>query len=383
MNDGTISDVVPPYWPIYPADPAWGSAYITIAWYIYWYYNDTRVLREHYEPMKRYVEFLSENAEENILFIGRYGDWCSPMCIVSKRTPLELVSTWHYYHDTLFLSKIANILGKDQDYKHYSTKASEIKDAFNKEFLMGTYKYLKISWVDRAISQTSNALPLYLNMVPEDRRQDILNSLIEAIQGHYDYHVDTGIVGTRYIFEVLSDNEYPEIAYKMITQESFPGYGYMIKEGATTLWERWEKLESSGMNSHNHIMLGSVDSWFYKTLAGITALSPGWESLRIKPFIPKNMSYAQAKIYSPKGLVHSAWEKSDKKLKLTVIIPIGCDTEIWFPIDNQNVSIKEKDTIFWQDKKEITTNLPLTLKETKQNYIIYNIGSGYYEFTIE
>jgi alpha-L-rhamnosidase len=169
----------------------------------------------------------------------------------------------------------------------------------------------------------------------------------------------------------------------MITQESFPGYGYMIKEGATTLWERWEKLESSGMNSHNHIMLGSVDSWFYKTLAGITALSPGWESLRIKPFIPKNMSYAQAKINSSKGIIHSAWEKSDKKLKLTFIIPVGSYTEVWLPIENNNISIKEGDTVIWYDKKEIKTNLQLNLREVRENYIIYSVGSGYYEFLIE
>lgn len=356
-GDGSISDVVPPYWPIYPPDPAWGSAYITIAWYVYWYYNDTRVFKEHYESLKRYVEFLSVTAKNNILSMGKYGDWCPPMSIVSKRTPIELVSTWHYYHDTLLLSKIAKILGNDDDYNYYSEKAREIKDAFNKEFLLRTYKYIKISFTDMAISQTSNALPLYLNMVPEGKEKSILNYLIEAITGHYDYHIDTGIVGTRYIFEVLTDNGYPEIAYKMITQESFPGYGYMLKEGATTLWERWEKLESSGMNSHNHIMSGFVDSWFYKTLAGIKSLTPGWETIRIKPFVPEDMNYTQAKINSPKGLIYSAWEKKDGNLKLTVILPIGCTTDIWLPINSKSSSIREGDTIIWQNGEEINTNL--------------------------
>ncbi len=383
-DDGSISDVVPPYWPIYPADPAWGTAYITIAWYLYWYYNDIRVLKEHYKSLKFYVDFLSSNARNNILSVGgKYGDWCPPMCIVSKRTPLDLVSTWHYYHDTLLFSKIAKILGEDYDYNKYSEKGEEIKDAFNREYLMRTYKYIKVSFTDGAISQTSNVLPLYLNMVPEDKEKSILNNLIEAITGHYDYHIDTGIVGTRYIFEVLTDNGYPEIAYKMITQKSFPGYGYMIREGATTLWERWEKLESSGMNSHNHIMLGSVDTWFYKTLAGISSLEPGWNTLQIKPFVPDDMNYATASIDTIKGRIYSAWEKIEDKLVITLKIPVGCKAETWIPIKDIKNEIKEGDRIIWKDGEQPETNSEIEFKELKANYLIISIGSGYYKFSVQ
>ena len=383
-DDGSLSDVVPPYWSIYPADPAWGTAYITIAWYMYWYYNDTRILKEHYKSLKNYVDFLSNNAKDNILTVGgKYGDWCPPMCIVSKRTPLELVSTWYYYHDTLLFSKIAKILGNDNDFNKYTEKAKEIKDDFNREFLMRTYKYIKVSFKDGAISQTSNTLPLYLNMVPENKAKSILNNLVEAIKGHYDYHVDTGIVGTRYIFEVLTDNGYPEIAYKMITQKSFPGYGYMIREGATTLWERWEKLESSGMNSHNHIMLGSVDTWFYKTLAGIRSLEPGWNTLRIKPFIPNDMNYATANIETIKGRISSAWEKIEDELLITLEIPVGCKAETWIPIKNIKSNIKEGDTLIWMDREQNVGKSDIEFKELKNNHVVFSLGSGYYRFSVQ
>jgi len=382
-EDGSLSDVVPPYWPIYPADPAWGAAYAVILWYMYWYYDDIRVLKDHYESLKNYIEFLSINAIDNIITVGsKYGDWCPPMSIVSKRTPLELTSTWYYYHDTLLFSKIAKILGYDNDYNKYTEKAREIKDDFNREFLMRTYKYIRTSFADRAISQTSNVLPLYLNMVPEEKNKSILNYLIEAIKGHYDCHIDTGIIGTRYIFEVLTDNEYPEIAYKMITQKSYPSFGYMIKEGATTLWERWEKLESSGMNSHNHIMSGSVDTWFYKTLAGIKSLAPGWETFRIKPFISEDMNYTQATLNTIKGLIYSAWEKNDLNLKLTIIVPVGCDTEVWVPIKEENPIIKEGNTIIWDNGEKKSDHLDITFKSKEDNYVVFNIGSGYYEFSI-
>ena len=381
-EDGSLSDVVPPYWPIYPADPAWGAAYAVILWYMYWYYGNIRVLKDHYESLKNYIEFLSNNAKNNILSVGgKYGDWCPPMSIVSKRTPLDLVSTWYYYHDTLLFSKIAKILGYDNDFNKYTEKVKEIKDDFNREFLMRTYKYIRTSFADRAISQTSNVLPLYLNMVPEEKEKSILNYLIDAIRGHYDYHVDTGIVGTRYIFEVLTDNGYPEIAYKMINQNSFPGYGYMIKEGATTLWERWEKLESSGMNSHNHIMLGSVDTWFYKTLAGIKSLTPGWETFRIKPFISEDMNYAQASLNTIKGLIYSAWEKNDLNIKLTIIVPVGCDAEVWVPIKEENPIIKEGNTIIWDNEEKKSGHLGITFQSKMDDYVVFNIGSGYYEFS--
>ncbi len=382
-EDGSISDVVPPYWPIYPADPAWGSAYITIAWYMYWYYNDIRILEDHYEPMKQYIDFLAITAVENISPLGRYGDWCPPSNIASKRTPLELVSTWYYYHDTFLFSKIAQILGFEQDFNDYSNRAQEIKNDFNKNFLLRTYKYIKVSPVDRAISQTSNTLPLYSNMVPKDKEKEILSYLVGAIRGHYDHHIDTGIIGTRYIFEVLTDNGYPEIAYKMITQKSFPGYGYMIREGATTLWERWEKLESSGMNSHNHIMLGSVDTWFYKTLVGIKSLEPGWNTLQIKPFVPNDMSYATASIETVKGRIYSAWEKIDNELVITLTIPVGCKAETWIPIKDIKNNIKEGDLLIWKDGEKNMQHRDIDFKELESNYVIVNLGSGYYKFTVQ
>ncbi|MHA2184037.1 MAG: family 78 glycoside hydrolase catalytic domain [Promethearchaeota archaeon] len=383
-DDGSISDVVPPYWPIYPSDPAWGAAYITLAWNVYWYYNDTRVLKEHYDSLKRYIDFLSISAKNNILSIGgKYGDWCPPMSIASKRTPLDLISTWYYYHDTLLFSKIANTLGNEKDRAFYSERAEAIKEAFNQEFLLRTYKYIKVGFTDQAISQTSNALPLYLNMVPENKKKSTLNYLVDAITGHFDHHVDTGIVGTRYIFEVLTDNGYPEIAYRMIIQKSFPGFGYMIREGATTLWERWEKLESGGMNSHNHIMLGSVDTWFYKTLAGIVALEPGWNYIRIKPYIPEDMTNAVGSLKTIRGFISSSWEKTKDILKMNLEIPVGCAAEVWVPIKSKDAIVKEGETILWQNGEESKVVFDIDFKELKDDFVIFNIGSGQYEFKVK
>ncbi|MFX1358558.1 MAG: family 78 glycoside hydrolase catalytic domain [Promethearchaeota archaeon] len=382
-QDGSISDVVPPYWKLYPADPAWGSAYITIAWYLYWYYNDLRILEENYEGMKNYIEFLISKSENNLFLMGKFGDWCPPCSIVSRTTPIELTSSWYFYHDTFYLSKIAEILGKKEDNELYKSKAEEIKNAFNEKFLKVSYETTKLSPVDRSVGQTSNILPLYLNMVPNKKKKKVLSILVNAIREDFDYHFDTGILGTRYIFDTLSENGFPEAVYKMIKQKSFPGYGYMILEGATTLWERWEKLEGGGMNSHNHIMLGSVDAWFYKTLAGITSIQPGWKKVRIKPYIPDDMDYASGSTTTILGIIYSSWEKLNNKIKMTIKIPVGCSADVWIPIEGKNIIIKENDDIIWKPDRESESKNQVKFLNLEEKHIVFNIGSGYYEFLIE
>jgi len=380
--NGSISDVVPPYWKLYPADPGWGTAYITITWYLYWYYNDIQLIEEHYDSLKKYVNFLSSIAKENLVLMGKYGDWCPPRSIVSRKTPVELTSSWYYYHDTLYISKIAKILGKHDDHDFYKTKAEEIKIAFNNRFLKGVYDVVKLSPPDQTISQTSNILPLYLDLVPERKRRYVLKSLVKAIHDEYDYHIDTGIIGTRYIFDTLTENGFPDVVYKMINQKSFPGYGYMIQEGATTLWERWEKLEGGGMNSHNHIMLGSVDTWFFKTLGGIHSLEPGFKTIKIKPYIPSDMSYVRAKLNTLKGLIYTAWEKTAKFFKITIVIPVGCTSEVWVPLVNDHVLIKEGETILWREGNPLDTEKSIEYSGKKDRFVIFKIGSGHYEFIV-
>jgi alpha-L-rhamnosidase len=382
-SNGSISDVVPPYWHLYPADPAWGTAYITIAYYMYLYYDDNRILKDHYDCLKKYVDLLSMMAKESLILIGKYGDWCPPCSIVSRKTPVEFISSWYYYHDVLLFSKIAKIDGNTKDAEFYEKKAEEIKIAFNTKFFGTIYDATRLSPADRTISQTSNTLPLFLNMVPEGKEQRVIKALVQTIREDYDYHFDTGIIGTRYIFDVLSNAGYYEIIYKMITQTSFPSYGYMIKEGATTLWERWEKLEGGGMNSHNHIMLGSVDSWFYKHLCGIQVMEPGWKLIKIKPFIPPDLEYSTASIKSIKGFISVSWEKIKKGLKLRIRLPVGLNAEAWIPLLNNANEIKENGSILWRDGNVVNKSTEIGYIDAKDNCVIFSLGSGDYEFIIQ
>jgi alpha-L-rhamnosidase len=386
-EDGSIPDTVPPYLSrLYPADPAWGAAYVTLAWNLYIFYGDRRVLEEHYDSLKRYVGFLRENAEENIInVLGKYGDWCPPGSIAPKRTSVELTSTWYYFHDTVLLSKIAEVLELEKEAHLYSSRAREIQEAFNKRFLKGgEYEANRFASVDRSPSQTSNVLPLYLDMVPDDQKANVLKRLHDSVVEEQDYHLDTGIIGTRYLLDVLTQNGYEDVAYKVATQKTYPGWGYMLEEGATTLWERWEKITGGGMNSHNHIMLGSVDAWFYRAVAGISCSSAGWERIRIKPYVMGDLKYASAALNTVRGNVRASWKKEPNLFELEVHVPVTSEAEIHIPMLWEQCTVREGEIVIWENgrAKEPGRGALRYVGVTGKS-IVFVVGSGKYLFTVQ
>jgi len=369
-EDGSLSDVVPAYWPIYPADPAWGTAYISIAWELYKFYGDTTIFEEHYDNMKRWVDFLTAHTDESgLVNYYHYGEWCAPGSIQPKNMPWEITSAFYYYHDALVLSEIAKLLGKDGDADDYARLAVEIKSAFNKKFF--NEKQNNYS----STSQTCNVLGLQYNLAPEGTKQDVMDKLIKLIVVDADYHFDTGIIGTKYILDTLDEYGYKNVAYKMMTQEDYPSFGYMIKEGATTIWERWEKLTNKGMNSHNHIMFGTVDAWFYKALAGIQPDSPGFKRITIKPVVPDGLNHASASIKSIYGTISSAWHRDEASFKLDVEIPVNTTARVMLPkldIEGSTVTMNG----------QAVSSLDIR-HDNKEEYYAFEVGSGRYSFEIK
>jgi alpha-L-rhamnosidase len=383
-EDGSLPDLVPPYTGrLYPADPAWSSAYVTIAWLVYMMYGDEDILDEHYESMHRYVTFLRTSAENHIVrLLGKYGDWCPPGSIAPKRTPVELTATWYYYHDTVVLARIARVLGQTKDTADLNALGDEIRDAFNKEFLdNGDYKVNRFAPVDRSAGQTSNALPLYLKMVPPAWEKHVLGRLLQSVVEERDYHLDTGILGTRYLLDVLTQMGHGDVAYKVASQRTYPGWGYMVEEGATTLWERWEKITGGGMNSHNHIMLGSVDSWFYRTLAGISCIQPGWNRIAINPRIFDGLNSAEAAIKTVKGEVGVSWSRDERSMCLECRIPVGSSAEISFPFPWKKMVVTCQGRTIWSngsvDRQDVQ-NGHFVSADAEHAHFVY--GSGRYEF---
>jgi len=385
--DGGLPDTVPPYIEgLYPADPAWGSAYITLAWYQYWFYGDILLLEEHYPSMRKYVEFLKNHAEKHILRkLGKFGDWCPPGSISSKKTTLEFTSTWFYYHDVLLLSRIAGVLENEEDSALYYQLGQDIKNAFNNKFMMEDgYASHRVSQMDKSTNQTSNVLPLYLNMVDEDKKQEILDRLLHSVIVEQDYHLDTGMIGTRYLLDVLTDNGYGEIAYKVATQLSYPGWGYMLEQGATTLWERWEMVTNDNMNSHNQIMFSSVDAWFYKAIAGIKPLLPAWRRIQVLPPHFQGLNYATSKVKTVQGDIRISWQRLQNVFELIISIPVGSQAQVYLPLLWDTAVVKEGSTVLWRNRKwQMDKSDDISFLEANENQLILETGSGYYIFNVE
>jgi alpha-L-rhamnosidase len=373
-EDGSITDTVPHIWGSRPADPAWGTAYPLIAWYMYQYYGDKRILEEHYDGLKKYVEFLRSKVENGLVKYSYYGDW-----VAIDKCPNSLVSSFYYYYDVKILADVARVLGKHQEADAYLKLAAEIKEAFNREFLDPNTKNYAGG------SQTANTLPLFIGLAPDNARGGVWGNLFNDLVYKHDSHLTTGIIGTKYILDVLTAAGNSDLAYDLLTKTDFPSYGYMIKKGATTLWELWQKREGPSMNSHNHPMFGSVGTWFYRALAGINMApdTQAYKKLIIRPQMVRDLTHASGSIYTINGEVSSFWEKADRRVKLEAVIPMGSEAEIYISVFKlRNLKLYEGGTIVWADN-QLKARLPgIENIELKSGNVVIKAGSGKYLFEL-
>jgi alpha-L-rhamnosidase len=284
----------------------------------------------------------------------------------------------------LILSKIALALGRGDEAKEYVRLAEGIRNAFNAVFLgEDQYAATRVSRIDNYPSQTSNVLPLFLDMAPPDKKPKVLESLLRAVVRQQDCHVDTGILGTRYLLDVLTRAGRADIAYRVATQNSYPGWGYMIAEGATTLWERWEKLTGPAMNSQNHIMFGSVDAWFYRTLAGLTLVEPGWKKFQVRPHVVGDLVSAEASLKTVRGPVRAAWSRDASSFSLEVLVPVGSTARVFVPMLFPDGQLTESGKILWRGLKPPDEVPGITPGGSEDNCAVFEARSGAYRFELK
>lgn len=321
--DGMVPTTAPQYISfgnLFDDSPEWGSTLIILPFMYYDQYGDSTLITDNYEPMRRYVDYLTSRADNGIVSHGLgdwydYGPWRAGF---SKNTPVPLVATAHYILDIRLLVRAAEMTGRKEDVKKYSALLKDVTDDFNREF------YKPDSCTYGTGSQTSNALPLYLGLTGKNR-QAVMQSLIDDIKAHGN-RLTTGDVGNRYLFQTLAQNGLNELLYAMLNHYETPGYGFQIRQGATTLTEQWDPRQGS---SWNHFMMGQIDEWLFKTLAGIQN-QPGTHGLRhllIAPTLVGDLQYVKASTASLYGKISVHCSRS----RLDVEIPVGSDATIVLP----------------------------------------------------
>ncbi|MHB8899126.1 MAG: glycoside hydrolase family 78 protein [Thermoguttaceae bacterium] len=300
--------------------PAWDSAFLLIPWYVYTYRGDLKILADHYDRMRLYVDYLAGKAENGIVTIG-LGDWVPADTV----TPNTITSTAYYYVDATIVAQAAGLLGKADDARKYTALADQIRKAFNREFYKGDGLYLNGS-------QTALSCALYQGLVDDSQREAVVTRLAEQVAARND-HLDVGILGAKYLFHALSQNGHHELACRILNQKTPPSYGDWVEKGATTLWEDWQ-----GISSLNHIMFGDVVAWFYQQLAGINADPdrPGFKHVIIRPRPAAGLDHVTASTESMYGTIRSAWKKGPGgSFTLDVTLPPNTTGTVYVPAASQ------------------------------------------------
>ncbi|MCD6596343.1 MAG: family 78 glycoside hydrolase catalytic domain, partial [Bacteroidales bacterium] len=339
----------------------WSSTYITIAWNFYKYYGDTQLLEENYEAMKRYMDFLGSISDHLIIPQGWIGDWGSMVEGWEEGEP-ESIPTAYYFYNSSLMAKIAKVLEKPNDEKHFTQLGVEIKKAYNeKYFNTETNNY-------NDGSQMANAFPIYLDLIPQGKKQAVLENLILDIVENNDTHLTTGVLGTKYMIDALSIAGRSDVAWALATQTTYPSWSEMMKR-FNTMCEFWTLKQS-----HNHVMMGSIDAWFYKTLAGINLDEdhPAYEVFTIKPFLAGGLSYANASVESLRGMISAGWKLTDNSFELKVLVPFNTKALVYVPAT-------EKTRIYEHNSLAKDTE-GVSFIKYENGYHIFEIGSGDYKF---
>jgi len=389
-ENGRIPNTSPTLVGGYGGGVPWGSAYVLIPYWMYQYYDDTRIMEEHYPAMQRYIDYLRNLARENdenpdepyiINDFGSYwlslGEWCAPGGGDGPNHPV--VSTYYYYLDAMLMSRIAEALGRDSDADRYAALADTVKQAFNEKFLNPETNLYGTD----STYQTYQILAYAGNATPENRRDAVLQTVLDDIAAR-DGHLNTGILGTKHLWQVLTNAGHGDVAYTVATQTTYPSYGFWLEKGATTMWEHWD-----GHSSHNHQMFGSVDEFFYKYLAGINAptdgtTTRGYKQITIQPYVPDDLETVEASIETVSGEIASSWENSSDEFRLQVTIPANTTGTIMLPTFGQDdVEVTESRNSVWEGGSYVAGVSGITDASADNEWVTISVESGSYDFRLQ
>jgi alpha-L-rhamnosidase len=378
--DGGIADVAPAYFMYYSDNMSWAGTCLLVAEMLYRQYGDVRSVRKHYPAMKRWLLYMKERYEvDGIMTKDSYGDWCAPPRTIGEgrgksadvKRPSALISTAYYYHFLELMQEFAVLSGHTEDIPFFRTEADKVSKAFNRNYLSEDRRYYGKNTL------TENLLPVAFGIVPGGLEEGILAS-IEKIIGDYGDHPSSGVVGVQWLMRTLSRNEMEDLAFRVATQTTYPSWGYMLENGATTIWELWNgNTAAPNMNSQNHVMmLGDLLIWYYEDLAGIMSHPdyPAFKKIRMRPSFPKGLGHVHASYHSVHGIIESNWTFGRDSLSWQIRVPANTTAEVHLPCHDAG-------QITEGGKPPGDCEGILSWKKEGDGMLV-EIGSGHYHFTV-
>jgi alpha-L-rhamnosidase len=378
-DSGSVPDVAPAFWFTYNDGIVWPSTFVIVPRMLADMYGNLGPVKDLFPALKKWTDYMAGFLKDGIMPRNTYGDWCvppeSPTLIHSKDparvTRGDLISTAYFFYDLGLIARAADLVGESADAARWRELAETLRQAFNRVFFnpaTGVY--------DNG-TQTSSVLALAFGLVPENRRAALFAHLVSKIETESGGHVGTGLVGAQWLMRVLSDNGRPDLAYAMLTKSDYPGWGYMIAKGATTIWELWNgDTADPAMNSGNHVMqIGDLVIWMRQYLAGIRPdpETEGFTRIIIRPTPVGDLTWVRGSYESVRGTIRSAWKKEGGELTLDLTIPPNATATVYVPAaDAGRVT---------EGGKPLEKAEGVKLLRTEAGAVVLAVASGTYRFT--
>ena len=382
-DDGRFPNFAPmPRNSIQCGTPAWGDGGTIVPWRMYQNYADTRMIEEHFDAARRWVDYVrskNPNMRWEIALGNNFNDWLNADTLkvndwpkTGGAVPNHVLATAFFAHSTEIVAKMAAVIDRRDDANKYGQMFEDIKAAFNE-------KYVDADGRIEGDTQAGYALALRFNLLPDELRPKAAKHMVDGFQ-RYNDHMSTGIQTSHRLMLELSRNGYNDQAYRLLNLRSFPSWGFMIDQGATTVWERWDGyvkgrgFQNPSMNSFNHYALGSVGEWIWRNIAGINPdeKNPGYKHFTLRPRHGGGLKWAKATYKSIRGPITSEWKIADNKFTLNIAIPPNTTATVYVPAtDAKSVTESGKPA----DKANAVTFLHI-----EDGRALFRVGSGKYSF---
>jgi alpha-L-rhamnosidase len=343
--------------------PGWGDAGVIVPWTTWVQYGNRAIIDENWNAMQRWMEFIQSRNPDFLRKNGvgpNFADWLAP----DENTNKDLLATAYWALIANMMSQMARAIGKDADAKHYDDVVQNIRTAFQKA-------YIKEDGEVGTGTQTSYVVALYTKMAPKELEPALVDKLVKNIEAR-EWHLSTGFLGTPFLLFTLADHGRTDLAYRLLLNDTYPSWGYMLSKGATTWWERWNgDTGDPAMNSYNHYAFGSVIAWVYRYAAGIdtTTAAPGFKQIVIHPHLDARINSARAEYDSIYGKIISDWTGTPNgPFSLKVTIPANTSATIFLPVIAGAHPTEDGN--------------PLELRDENGSYLL-KVGAGSYSFQVK
>jgi alpha-L-rhamnosidase len=375
-EDGSLQEILPPYWTFNSKDIIWPSVVTMIPDWYYNFYGDLRLVSDQFACMKRWVLFQQKAYQkpDGTIDYCNYGDWVDGSWIKDssdkRTTSRPLMSTAYFYNNCRIVARAARLLGKEEDARRFADMAERVKAAFDARFFhpkTNTYE---------SETQASYVFPLAFGLVPADHRAAVIANLVDEILVKHKGHTSVGLVGMQWFMQVLTDVGRPDVAYTVATQVTRPSWGYMVSKGATTSWERWDTdIQDGGMNGESQkILSGNLEAWLYQTLGGINydPARPGFKHVVLRPHPVGDLTFVRAEHRSLHGPIVSQWKIEGGAFLWNVSVPPNTTSTVFVPAKTP--------TDVTEGGKSATQAEGVRFLRMEAGAAVYSIGAGTYAF---